>query len=68
MRERMIERLVYAVIMALLALWGRGATGIAIDENNQKIVVEEKRSAELESYRQFIIEMMERGCLSEEGE
>lgn len=68
MRERMIERLVYAVIMALLALWGRGATGIAIDENNQKIVVEEKRSAELESYRQFIIEMMERGCLSEEEE
>lgn len=33
MKERMVERLLYAVLMVFLAKWGGIATGVAIEEN-----------------------------------
>jgi hypothetical protein len=53
------ERLVYAVVMALLATFAGTQTA-------QKETVKEQRFAELENYRQFIIETMENCTCTEE--
>lgn len=63
--EQMIERIVYAAVMAALAWFGAQQSRRAEVKSFQVEQLREANLADLENYRQFVIETMEK-CRCEE--
>lgn len=65
--ERMVERIAYGIVMALLAFFAAGQQQRAEEKMERAVRAEEQRFRDLESYRQYIVEVMSE-CDCTEGE